>query len=135
MLKKVLAALGAIGAVALLAGRLGAAGSPWMQAYRVSNLEWLALTLDVEDRTECLSRGIAGFENSCTERHYVAHPPDTILVVDSALGPAPLTPRDHDVDGTRKLVARYAKQFQLPTPNIEFSRQQGGDDLAPEHRR
>src|SRR6516164_9069081 len=126
MPKYALPALGAIGVVALLAAKLWAAGSPWMQPYRVSNLEWLALRLDVEERTECLSRGIAGFENSCTERHYVARPPDTILVVESAFGPAPHAPSDHDVDGAKKLVARYATQFQLPMPNIEASLQQGG---------
>ena len=104
----------------------GAAGSPWMQPYRVSNLEWLALRLDVEERTECLSRGIAGFENSCTERHYIARPPDTIVVVDSAFGPAPLVSRDRDVDGAKEFVTRYAKEFQLPIPNIEVSRQQVG---------
>jgi hypothetical protein len=135
MPKYALPALGAIGVVALLAAKLWAAGSPWMQPYRVSNLEWLALRLDVEERTECLSRGIAGFENSCTERHYVARAPDTILVVDSAIGPAQSASRDRDVDSAKKLVARYAKEFQLPTPNVEVSLQQGGDDRAPEHRK
>jgi hypothetical protein len=135
MLKRPLLALGAIAAAAVVAAKPWAAASPWTQPYRVSNLEWLAMRLDVEEKTECLSRGIAGFENSCTERHYVARPPDTILVVDSAFGPAPLAPGDHDVDGAKKLVARYAAQFQLPMPNIEVSLQRGGGDRGPEHGR
>src|SRR5215467_3820078 len=125
MLKGPLLALGAIAAAAVIAAKPWAAGSPWMQPYRVSNLEWLAMRLDVEERTECLSLGIAGCESSCTERHYIARPPDTILVVDNAFGPAPRAPGDRDVEGAKKLVARYATQFQLPMPNVEVSLQQG----------
>jgi hypothetical protein len=135
MPKKALLALVVVAGVGFMAGKLWATGSQWMQPYRVSNLEWLALTLEVHDRTECLSRGIAGFEDSCTERHFIPRPPDTILVVGWTFGSVPNHSWDREVEGVKQLVAGYAKQFQLPTPRVEVSREEGGSMPAPEHPR
>jgi hypothetical protein len=134
MPKKALLALVVVAGVGFMAGKLWATGSPWMQPYRLSNLEWLALTLEVHDRTECLSRGIAGFEDSCTERHFIARPPDTILVAGRTFGAVPASSWDREVEGVKQLVAKYARQFQLPTPTIEVSREGGAPTPTDHHR-
>jgi len=103
----------------LIAGAVWGVANPWMQPYRASKLEWLALEMQAQNGTECVLVSKADF---CIAMHYGMRPPDTILILAETRGPVPIDLWDEEAKTAQKLVTIAASGFQLPPPKIEILR-------------
>lgn len=93
------------------------------------------MTLEAQDRSECLTPAMATATDECIETHFSMRPPDAILVYGTTFGPVPISEWDKHVESVKGLVAESSKVFQLPPPKVEVLRRDGGSLRPLSHDR
>src|SRR6185437_16374862 len=95
--------------------RLWSASSPWAAQYAPTKLDWLALTLQASDASECTRESSSDY---CIGRAYRAHSPGHIWIFLTTRGSIPLSAWDSELHTAEKFVRTEAQARHLPSPEL-----------------